>query len=93
MQITVENDEEQRVFYFEEEGQRGELRYFREGNLLDLTHTHVPKALERRGYGTELVRSAVRFAERRGYKVIPSCPFVEAYFDKNPEERSLLAHA
>ena len=91
MQITIEHDEEQHEFYFEVQGQRGELKYFKDGDLLDLTHTHVPEALERRRHGTELVKTALRFAEQKGYKVIPSCPFVEAYFDKNPQARTLLA--
>jgi len=60
------------------------LSYERDGDTIDLLHTKVPEADEGQGHGTALVRGALDHARDAGLRVIPSCPFVRAYVDKNP---------
>ena len=40
----------------------------------------------RRGLGAALVRAALDDARDRGFRVVPICPFVEAYVRRHPED-------
>lgn len=54
------------------------------------THTEVPPRHEGHGIGSQLIRFALRSARDRGLKVIPVCPFFDAYIRKHAEEQDLL---
>ena len=54
------------------------------------THTEVPPRHEGHGIGSQLIRFALRSARDRGLKVIPVCPFFDAYVRKHAEEQDLL---
>lgn len=54
------------------------------------THTEVPEAHEGKGVGTSLIRFALGEARTRRLQVIPICPFVAAYMQKNAEVQDLL---
>lgn len=47
-------------------------------------HTGVPKAIGGRGVGKALVWAMVEDARQRGYRVVPSCPFVAKLFERKP---------
>ncbi len=66
-------------------------QYKLDGNLLHLTHTLVPREMERRGVGSRLIRGVLDEARRRGLKVDPVCPFVRSFIDRHPEYGDLLA--
>ena len=55
-----------------------------------LTHTEVPDAISRRGIGSRLVRAALDDARAHQLRVVPRCPFVDAYIDRHPEYRALV---
>ena len=59
------------------------------GQILELDHTYVPIALRGGGIASQLTRHALRYARERGYRVIPSCPFVARYIERHPEYREL----
>jgi predicted GNAT family acetyltransferase len=61
-----------------------------DARTIDLRHTLVPEADRGRGIGSALVRAAVTYARRQGTRVIPTCPFVKAWFEKNPDQRDVL---
>ena len=61
------------------------------GNVITLTHTEVPAAARNRGIASRLVEGALHAIRTRGLKVVVRCPFVQAYIDKHPEFRDLLA--
>ncbi|HZQ02403.1 MAG TPA: GNAT family N-acetyltransferase [Gaiellaceae bacterium] len=44
----------------------------------------------RRGLGAALVRAALDDARDRGFRVVPICPFVEAYVRRHPEDADLV---
>ena len=54
------------------------------------THTEVPEAHEGKGIGTTLIRFALDAARERGLRVIPICPFLAAYMQKNADVQDLL---
>lgn len=89
--IKIEHDETKQVFYFIQGEKQGELNYSLKGKVMDMTHTGVPEDLRGNGYGTELVSAAIEFARARGYRIIPTCPFVEAFVRKNKSAQALLS--
>ena len=68
-----------------------ELQYTRAGDTIDLVHTHVPPALEGRGFASALARAALDYARGEHLKVIPTCPFVRGYLRRHPEYSDLVA--
>ncbi|HTR02027.1 MAG TPA: GNAT family N-acetyltransferase [Thermoanaerobaculia bacterium] len=63
--------------------------YDRAGRL-SLDHTEVPEAHQHRGIATRLAKAALDFADARGLKVVPLCPFVVAYLADHPELERLV---
>ena len=59
--------------------------------VLDFRSTLVPPHLRGHGIGTQLVRQALDWARGEGYSVVPSCPFVAAFIEENPEYADLVA--
>lgn len=65
--------------------------YHRAGDVLDMNHTGVPRALEGRGIAAALVAEALAWAAAEGLKVRPSCSYVRVYMRRHPETLPLLA--
>lgn len=61
-----------------------------EPNILDLVHTEVPEALSGKGVGSKLVEGALQYSRDNELKIIPSCPFIKNYIDKNPQWKDLI---
>ncbi len=55
-----------------------------------IDHTEVDEAYNGQGYETALILGAVDFARENNKKIIPICPFVKAYFKRNPEVCDVL---
>jgi hypothetical protein len=69
----------------------GELRYRRIGPyLLDLLHTEVSPALRGHGVADALVQAAMAFARANGDKIIPTCPYVQEWLKRHPEEGDII---
>ncbi len=64
--------------------------YRRDGNVLTLTHTEVPKHLEGRGIGSRLVAVVLDIARTQGLTVVPRCSFVTAYIKRHPQYAGLV---
>lgn len=56
-------------------------------DILDLQHTEVPPSGQGEGVGDALVRAALGYARERGLRVIATCPYVQAWLRRHPEER------
>lgn len=84
-----------RVFFTVEDHRDAELIYKlhdnREPNIMEFTHTYVPPSLRNAGLGGRLAQKGLRLAESNGYKVVPTCPFVEDYIEKHPQFKPLVA--
>ncbi len=55
------------------------------GNSIYLTHTEVPVALEGNGLGSTIIKKTLAYIRKKGYQLVPLCPFVAAYLKKHPE--------
>lgn len=62
------------------------LRYTRGQGRIDLLHTMVPPDDEGNGHGSSLVKAAFDYARGAGLRVVPTCPFVKAWLEKNANE-------
>jgi len=65
-------------------------RYRRDGATLMILHTEVPRALEGRGLGSQLVQGMLELVRSRGEKVVPLCGFVRRYIALNPGYADLV---
>jgi predicted GNAT family acetyltransferase len=68
----------------------GTLTYVKKRGRLALIHTGVLPAFEGRGAASALVRFALDSARARGLKVIATCPYVQAYLDRHPEDDDIV---
>jgi len=80
-------------FELEVEGATALIDYRRSGNTLYLNHAEVPAALGGRGLGTRLVRETLDVirARGRGERVVPVCPFIRSFIERNPGYADLCA--
>ena len=67
-----------------------ELDYRLDEGVISFTHTGVPRVLEGRGIGSQIVRAGLDYAREQGYKVLPLCSFVGAYIQRHDEYADLL---
>lgn len=58
--------------------------------VIYLTHTEVPKQAEGKGISGRLLNLVFQEIERRGLELVPICPFVKVYLQRNPEWKRLL---
>jgi predicted GNAT family acetyltransferase len=56
-------------------------------DILELQHTEVPPSAEGRGVADALVRAALQYARAQQMRVIATCPYVQAWLRRHPEER------
>jgi predicted GNAT family acetyltransferase len=61
------------------------LKYERKPDRLVLVHTEVPSSLRGQHIGDVLVKAALEAARAEGLRVVPQCPFVQAYLRRHPE--------
>ena len=64
---------------------------FADAKTLDLEHTFVPPNARGAGVGATLAKAALDFARENGYRVIPSCSFIQTYLVQHPEYGDLEA--
>jgi len=76
----------------ERNGEVAYLEYSLSGNVLELTHTEVPKKLRGMGLASSLANTALQWAREKNLKVDIICPAVQAYVEKHPEYSDLVMH-
>ena len=89
--LEVRHEASRHRFEADVEGGVGFVAYERDGNVLRLHHTEVPRAAEGRGVAAQLVKAALTHAERNGLRVHPTCSYVRGYMARHPETHALLA--
>jgi uncharacterized protein len=89
---TFALNETKNRFELEVEGHIAFIEYIlNKENIMFLTHTEVPPALEGKGVGKQIVEKALQYIRERNYTLAPLCPFVAKYLRIHPEWQSLLA--
>ena len=87
---VVDNRDANR-FELRVEGRLSVATYERRNKTITFTHTIVPPALEGRGIGSRLVKTALEQARAEGLQLVPQCPFVQAFIERHAEFQDLLA--
>jgi len=58
---------------------------------LDFAHVFVPPEYRRRGIAAKITKTALDYARKNDFLVVPSCPYVASYIGKNPEYQNIVA--
>ncbi|MBX7482339.1 GNAT family N-acetyltransferase [Qipengyuania qiaonensis] len=69
----------------------GKLTWTVRGEARDAEHTVVPPDMRGRGIAAKLVEAIVNDARSEGFRIVPSCSYVAAQFDRHPEWANLRA--
>ena len=89
MSNNVRDNADQHRFELAADGHIAFSEYKRDGGVLTVMHTEVPKELGGKGIGSALVRGLLDIARAQGLRVVPLCPFVSGYIDKHPDYADL----
>ena len=91
MDIEVQHDASQQLFYADVSGGRGELRYNKVNDrTLDYYSTYVPDDLRGHGLAATITQFALDFAREHHYKIIPSCSYVKSFIQRHTEYADLI---
>lgn len=86
--MTVQHDPDHSRFLVALPGGDAHLEYAMFGDdVLNLQHTEVPPSAKGQGVGDALVRHALAYARERGLRVMATCPYVQAWLRRHPDER------
>ena len=98
--MTQQPEDPARVVEHDEAGHRyvlrvgddeaGTLTYTLRDGAVVLEHTVVDRSRREKGLGSQLVRSALDDVRAAGRRVVPQCPFVQAYLERHPEDADLV---
>jgi predicted GNAT family acetyltransferase len=90
--LAIRHEPQARRFAADVAGKTAYLTYRElDGRILDLDHTFVPPEHRGGGIASQLTVRALEYARERGFRVVPSCPFVAKYIERHPEYRDLRA--
>lgn len=79
-------------FFIEIELERvAEITYSKAGtDTIIIDHTEVDSIMAGKGIGKMLVEAVIELAEQKSLKILPLCPFANAFFKKNKQYYHLL---
>jgi uncharacterized protein len=82
---TIEHDPSAHRFSTTVDGSLAALDYTLSGDVMAITHTHVPEAIGGRGIAADLMRAALKAARAAGWQVVPVCSYAVAYMRRHPD--------
>jgi uncharacterized protein len=91
MAAAVRDNAARSRFELEADGVTAFMNYRLAGMVISLDHTETPVAARGRGLASRLVAGALDQIRGRGLKIVPRCPFVNAFIGKHPQYRDLVA--
>jgi uncharacterized protein len=86
----IVNNSEKHRYELTVDGHVAATYYKIDDGVITFIHTEVPPELGGKGIGSKLIRGALDSVRADGLKVVPQCPFVKAFIDKNPDYQDLL---
>jgi hypothetical protein len=72
-------------FVAEVDGELCVVDYQRDGTVLRVLSTRVPRAVEGRGIAAALTEQVMQFATSEGLQVDPVCSYTAAYLRRHPQ--------
>lgn len=58
---------------------------------IDLYSTFTPRELRGKGLAEKVVKAAFEYARENGLKVIPTCPYIRTFIERNPDYQKDIA--
>jgi len=90
--MDVQHSPDRRRFFLDVAGGTAELAYRPiDAHTIELVHTEVPEAAAGQGIGGKLARAAFAWARGNGTKLVVTCPFVQKWLERHPDERDLVS--
>jgi uncharacterized protein len=91
MEVNITHDKKYQQFTAKLGEEEAELAYATPSpEVLDFTHTYVPKSARGKGVANKLIEQGLCYAEENGKKVIATCPVVKKFIHRNPDYQKLL---
>ena len=90
MNSDVINDKKGSRFVKYVDGSEVYVLYVEERDTLDLYSTFTPRELRGKGLASEVVKAAFDYAISTNKKVIPSCPYIPTFLEKNPSYKKYI---
>lgn len=93
LDIEHAEDDGRGAFFIAKQGIRlAEMTYSRAGEqLVIVDHTEVNEQLQGMGVGRKLLNALVAWARETGTKVIATCPYAKAQFERDASLRDVLS--
>ena len=91
MEIIVSENKDKKRFEVAVNDKTAFIDHIKTKDKIYLTHTEVPTSLEGNGMGTTMVEQVLQEIEKQRLDLIPLCPFVAGFIQKNPSYKNLLA--
>jgi uncharacterized protein len=93
LHIEHTEDDARGAFFLQREGIRlAEMTYSRtSASLIIIDHTRVDNALQGMGVARRLLDTLVAWARTSGTRVMATCPYAKAQFEKDASIRDVLA--
>ena len=88
--IELTDNTEQNQYEFHVGDELSKVEYIRVQDKIYLTHTEVPPSLAGRGIGSALIGAVLSDIKEKGLTLVPLCPFVALYLQRNPEWKELV---
>lgn len=91
MAIQHREDENEGVFYLEENGETlAEMVYKKEKGKMIIQHTEVDESLRGKNIGFQLVEQGVDYAREAQLKIVPLCTFAKKVIERNKQFADVL---
>lgn len=90
MAHTVQDNPDRNRFELETPAGTAFASYRRNDKTVMIMHTEVPRALEGRGVGSQLVAGTLDLIRDEGRNVVPMCSFVRYFINTHPDYADLL---
>ena len=68
----------------------GVVNYYKENNIINVTHTGVKREYEGLGIAGALTKAILSYITKNNLKVNPLCSYTKTYIDRHPEYNNLL---
>ena len=74
--MAVKHDLEHHRFVMKLDSYEAVLMYAQKGKVLDFYHIYIPDPFRNRGIAGQILIAAFEYAQKEGFRVVPSCPFI-----------------
>jgi len=93
IEVSHAEEDNRGAFFVAKQGVRlAEMTYSRaSAELVIIDHTEVDDQLRGLGVGRRLLDTAVAWARKTQTKIIATCPYAKAQFERDPSIRDVLA--